>query len=386
MKSNKTAQELYLELEKELNAIFFDRQVEIRAMILAHISRTHIAMLGRPGSGKSYQAKKFAEAFPSDVSSSIAYFETALNQFKKPEDIFGPTDMQAWKNSSELVYKYHNFLPNARIAFLDELSRGEDLTNILLEIVNERTFDMNGKKVDCPLEMAVTATNFKFSSDEFEAMRDRFIQWVNPQGLDLEDADKLDEYWETEEDCPIKTKIGEKVLEQVRKEHSEVKLTKSTKNVFRQILLELRDNHGILVSDRRSKRTIRSIVRASAWLNGRTEIEDEDLECIWTTLWATEEQIPTVLSVVRKFVNPEAEVIETIMNDSLVLMQGWKENPVENKTEDVSDQLRSLRKKLVKISPKAANQALWDKSDYLLGRFQESVATILTVQMSKVTL
>lgn len=368
-------QHKYTQLEQELNAIMQNRTDDIKALILAHISRTHVVMLGDPGTGKSYLARKFAEAFPSDTSKTVPFFEVALNSFSKPEEVFGPIDINRWKKSSELVYKTDNFLPNARIAFLDELSRGETVLNTLLTIVNERTFNVNGVATPVPLEMAVSATNFKFSSNEFEAMRDRFLQWITPKKLDLNDENDIFGLW-TKPEQSVTVRITEKELATVREEMEAVYFDGDTLTAFLDILCELADN-GILVSDRRSKSCIR-LIKAAAWLNERDTMSTEDLECLWTALWSDEQQIPTVKKIIRKFVNPERQEIDEIFESSQILIQSWKTNPVANPDSDVSMALKIMRTRLEKIkSPKAVNKGIYELTMTLLEKFQESVANVI---------
>lgn len=370
----KNVQSKYRKLESELNDILKARTDEVMALILGHISQTHVVMLGDPGTGKSYLVRKFAEAFPSDESQKVAFFEVALNAFSKPEEVFGPVDINAWKKDGRLVYKSQSFLPNARIAFLDEISRGEAVLNNLLTITNERLFNVNGVATPVPLEMAVSATNFKFSSNEFEAMRDRFLQWLTPKKLDLNDDSILD-LW-TEPERSVSVRIGEKELETVRAECAAVEFDVDTLNAFRDILRELNDA-GIVVSDRRSKAIIR-LVKASAWLNERTIMSTEDLECVWTALWADESQIATVKKVVRKFVNPERQVIDEIFENSQILMQSWKVNPMSTPASDVSNQLKTMRQKLNKIkNPKPVNRQSFELTEMLLEKFQEAIAAVI---------
>lgn len=369
-------QNKYKKLIEELNGIMQNRSEEITALVLGHVSMTHLVMLGDPGTGKSYLVRKFAEAFPSDASSTIPFFEIGLNSFTKPEDVFGGIDIHRWKSTSELVYNSSNFLPNARIAFLDEMSRGEAVLNSLLTIVNERIFNVNGVAQKVPLEMAISATNFKFSSNEFEAMRDRFLQWLTPQKLDLHDEESMFKLWQSDDNQQITVRITEAELKQVRAEVNAVKFDEDTLKAFKTILIELKDN-GILVSDRRSK-AILKLVKASAWMDCRDVMNTADLECIWSALWSDENQISTVKKVIRKYVNPERQIIDDVFEGSQLLMQNWKTNPVATSASEVSRQLKQMKSQLKKIgTPKAANKQSFDMANFLLDKFQETIADVI---------
>ncbi len=352
----------YKNLEKELNNICLNRVDEIRALILAHISRTHIVMLGTPGTAKSYLVRKFSEAFPndSDKTSSIPYFEVALNNFTKPEDVFGPIDVNRWKTDSELVYKTQNFLPNCRIAFIDELSRGESVLNSLLTIVNERTFNVNGIATKVPLDMAVSATNFKLSDVEMEAMRDRFLQWLNPKKLTKEE-DKIS-MWMAEE-TSLSMKFSESEVAKVRSEVDAVKLNVDTLKTFNILLDDLNKELGITLSDRRTKMMIR-LIKASAWYNGHTEIQTDDLKDLWSCCWTDENDIAKIKSIINKIVDYQAYVITEVNSDAMQTFTEWNALDKKAKTadncQDCISKIQSYRNRLIKLGQIKPNNV----SDY----------------------
>lgn len=311
----------YKKLESELNQICLNRAEEIRALILAHVSRTHIVMLGNPGTAKSYLVRKFSEAFPTTESgtTSIPFFEIGLNGFTKPEDVFGPIDVNKWKSDSELVYKSENFLPNARIAFVDELSRGESVLNSLLTIVNERTFNVNGIATKVPLEMCVSATNFKLNSVEMEAMRDRFLQWLNPKKLKTEKD--LISLWMAD-DASVTVRISESEVAKVRSEVESVKLDPDVLKSFKMILDNLNKELGIILSDRRTKMMIK-LIKASAWYNGHTTIQVEDLIDLWSCCWTDEADINNIKAIIEKIVDYQGYVINDVNADIYTILEEW---------------------------------------------------------------
>ena len=113
-------------------------------------------------------------------------------------------------------------------------------------------------------------------------------------------------------------------------------------------------------------------------MNERTTMSTEDLECTWTALWSDESQIPTVKKVVRKYVNPERQVIEEIFENSQILMQSWATNPIQTTESDLAMQLRQMRGKLDKIkTPKAVNKQSLEMTSLLVEKFQEKVAAVI---------
>lgn len=339
----------YKQLESELNSICLNRTDEVRALILAHLSRTHIVMLGNPGTAKSYLVRKFSEAFPTTEQSttSIPFFEVALNNFTKPEDVFGPIDVQKWKSESELVYKTDNFLPNARIAFIDELSRGESVLNSLLTIVNERTFNVNGIAKKVPLETAVSATNFKLNAVEMEAMRDRFLQWLNPKRLTNEDD--LINLWMAD-DKSVSVRISEDEVRKCREEVEAVKLNPNVLKSFKMVLDSLNKEMGIVLSDRRTKMMIK-LIKASSWYNGHSEIQVEDLKDIWSCCWTDEADIVKIKAIINKIVDYESYVIDDCNASAMNIFEVWSTSgkgvdsslKARNDIIDVQDRLKALK-------------------------------------------
>lgn len=342
-------QKKFKQLEQELNSILVNRTDEIHAMILAFISGTHCVMLGTPGTAKSYMVRKFAEAFDySGKDGSIPYFEVALNNFTKPEDVFGAVDIQKWKSQSVLTYKSENFLPNARIAFIDELSRGEAVLNSLLTILNERTFNVNGTPNPVPLEMAISATNFKLNAREAEALRDRFLQWLNPKEVDVNNQADMLKLW-TSSDGNVTVRFTESEVEQMRKEFDAVQLDASVLEVYRQLILELRkiDGNNIVLSDRRTK-AILKLIKAEAWLNGRNTIEVQDMSSIWTACWTDEEQISKVKSKITKMLN-----IQKYRFDQMYLDVKDKFDKYNDATNKTFTEAKRMKKELEELMAKA---------------------------------
>lgn len=329
----------YQKLESELNQICLNRAEEIRALILAHVSRTHIVMLGTPGTAKSYLVRKFSEAFPTTekTTTSIPFFEVALNGFTKPEDVFGPIDVIKWKTDSELVYKSDNYLPNARIAFIDELSRGESVLNSLLTIVNERTFNVNGIAKKVPLEMAVSATNFKLNAVEMEAMRDRFLQWLNPKRL-VEEDDMID-MW-LADDKKVTVQISEAEVAKCRAEVDAIKIDRDVLRSFKMVLDSLNREMGIILSDRRTKMMIK-LIKASAWYNGHDEVEVEDLKDIWSCCWVDENDITKIKAVINKIVDYESYVITDVNAQAMTIFESWASGT--HSKDETTNALRLMR-------------------------------------------
>jgi MoxR-like ATPase len=143
-------------LEREVNALFFEREEAIRAAILALMMNEHVYQIGQPGTGKSLLIRTLAQR----VSGSF-FFETLLNGESTRESLSGSTGRQS--------------LANAHIVFLDEVFRApKSLLFSLLPALNERIIYDGGPR-RLPLLSLFAASNQNPSpADGLDAFYDRF--------------------------------------------------------------------------------------------------------------------------------------------------------------------------------------------------------------------
>lgn len=143
-------------------------------------------MLGAPGCAKSMIARRIKEAFDAEGNEKIKYFETLLNQFTSPEEVFGNISLKALNGELEdengnKKEEYRRItdgmLPEADVAFLDEIWKASPaILNTLLTIVNERKFHNGSKVMNVPLKALFAASNeLPAKNKGLEALYDRFI-------------------------------------------------------------------------------------------------------------------------------------------------------------------------------------------------------------------
>ena len=91
-----------------------------------------------------------------------------------PEDLFGALDLKDLADG-RLTRVTKGKLPDAEIAFLDEVFRGGGhILNTLLTIINEKRYDSGGGSVHVPLLGLVGAANHAKLDIDLEAFFDRF--------------------------------------------------------------------------------------------------------------------------------------------------------------------------------------------------------------------
>src|SRR5947209_6779060 len=146
-------------IEAELNAGQVERTAAIRAALVALVSKSHVVLLGPPGSAKSQLVLAIAARFCDASGDGLRPFVYLLTRFSVPEEIFGPVSVDALKHD---VFRRVTAgkLPEAQIVFLDEVFRASSaLLNSLLTLMNERCYDNGGVRQTVPLTSLFGASN-----------------------------------------------------------------------------------------------------------------------------------------------------------------------------------------------------------------------------------
>ena len=163
-----------------LKTYFIDRDEILKLMITAVVAREPLLFVGRPGTAKSLMVSVFCDGIGLAGSE---YFEYMLTKFTEPSEVMGPVDISALKDGRYLR-KTGGYLPEARIAFLDEIFKANSaILNMLLTIVNERKYYQEGVPLPVPLVCLFAASNEIPDFGEFDALKDRFILKIETQSV-----------------------------------------------------------------------------------------------------------------------------------------------------------------------------------------------------------
>ena len=306
-----------------------ERQEPVAVSLLAALSGQNIFLLGPPGTAKSMLARRLKLAFAKESQ----YFEYLMQRFSTPEEVFGPVSLAELKKDN-YVRKTKGFLPEADIAFLDEIWKSSPaILNTLLTIINEKTF-RNGTEIKTvPLKALIAASNETPPPKQgLEALYDRFIVRLHVPPMRQENLERLltDTPSEGVVDCDFLA-VEEKELKVWREEIARVKLSSETIQIIKDIRLQLTGgseknsaiNHdssvtgddkgsktitkeselNIYVSDRRWQKAA-MLLKAAAYFCGRecTNLADALLlrHCLWTTDDDREAVIKIVENAVEK--------------------------------------------------------------------------------------
>lgn len=310
-----------------IGAGLYEKETAVKLGLLTALAGESMFMIGSPGCAKSMIVRRVKEAFAAEGAEEVKYFETLLNQFTTPEEVYGNISLKALngeledengnKNGKEEYRRLtEGFLPEADIAFLDEIWKANPaILNTLLTIVNEKKFHNGNKIQDVPLKALFAASNeFPEKDKGLDALYDRFI--IRLPVSFIQDVDSFFEMI----DSPAKNDFS--ILEEDKKllitneelknwatEIDKVTLSNVAKEVISAIRKEMQLQNNEIedksagekfeVGDRRWKK-IAHILKTSAFINDRDEVDLMDCSLIEHCIWGTEKQQEKAKEIVEK--------------------------------------------------------------------------------------
>lgn len=293
------------EIVKEVSGDFLERDEEVRAIVIAMLARQHSLLLGAPGAAKS----EVARAVTSRIDGAN-YWKTLLGAFSTPTQIFGPVDIAALMRG-EYRQVLDGHAARADIAFIDEIFKcGAGALNSMLGLLNEREYapDFGGGPVPCPLLSAVTASNELPSGQETEALYDRIM--VRLVVDYIEDDGNFKTLLESGA-APRAAHEGKRatvsladLTRAIREEVPAVTVPDGVYDAIAELRAALRKRE-LVCSDRRWRQSVR-LLQSSAWLAGRTDVDDTDLDILRHVLWDRPGDRRAVAEEVLSRVNPDA--------------------------------------------------------------------------------
>lgn len=366
--------ERFKQLLGEMNRGIYEKETEISLSLLAALAGESIILLGPPGVAKSMVARQLKTAFRDAQS-----FEYLMSRFSTPDEIFGPVSIQKLKTSDTYERAMEGYLPTADVVFLDEIWKaGPAIQNTLLTVINEKIFRNGNREMHLPLKLLVAASNeLPAKGEGLEALWDRFVIRIESRPIKLEKnframlleshadfsgstgilghadfADNADfsdlkitaeEYAEwAEKICKIGVKI--EVLDAI----SAIRKSLRAVNVD-----EAAERRNIYVSDRRWKNIVR-LLRTSAFMQDREEVDICDLLPIYHCLWQEPEERDAIRNIViRALFSPFADKLVEMKNALAedIKYHRVRRNPedgrdYEGEIETLSDGLSSLERQL----------------------------------------
>ena len=383
----------------EMNRGIFEKETEISLSLLAAMAGESVILLGPPGVAKSMVARQLKTAFKDAKS-----FEYLMSRFSTPDEIFGPVSIQKLKTSDTYERAVDGYLPTADVVFLDEIWKaGPAIQNTLLTVINEKIFRNGNREMHLPLKLLVAASNeLPAKGEGLEALWDRFVIRIESRPIKQEKnframlldsnethtdlTDLTDEEINIDESSRAKTLEGNLFADKQVKEKSvrfvksvcdirisaeeyaewtnqisEIGVKEEVLDAISSIRKSLRavnvdeaaERRNIYVSDRRWKNIVR-LLRTSAFMQDRAEVDICDLLPIYHCLWQEPEERDAIRNIViRALFAPFADKLVEMKNALAedIKYHRIRKNPddgrdYEGEIESLSDGLTSLERQL----------------------------------------
>jgi MoxR-like ATPase len=259
-----------------------DREVLVEVIVLTAVAGEHVLVVGPPGTAKSVAARRVARALGG------RYFEYLLGRFTEPSELFGAVNLAKLREGL-VETDTTNMLPDAEIAFLDEVFQGSTaILNTLLGILNERTFVRGHTRMRCPLRICLGATNVLPTDPSLAAFADRFLARVFVEPVsDALLEDLLLSGWDVTREAEVPAIASLATLDEVSRRASAVDMTAVAPRLA-ETVRRLRVG-GVLLSDRRLVRA-QKLIAAAAALDGRDRAQASDLWPLVYTIPTAEQQ------------------------------------------------------------------------------------------------
>ena len=340
MECSLTVFDKFTKTRAEMSDSLIERKEEIDLALTCLLAGEHLLLVGPPGTGKSLLVDSLMKWM------NGSKFSCLLNRFTMPEELLGMYSLSELK-SDKFVRITHSRLPEAQFAFLDEVFRASPaILNVLLKILNERTFDRgDGIHRRVPLELCIAAANDYPQGDEAKslgALMDRFLVRKCVAPIHTR-AGRQKLLWDNSV-VELSTTLTPSELEAARLDAHGLEWTKESMEAMEQIIHDLARD-GVNVGDRRQFKAVR-VVRAYAWLHGATEVITEHLEVLQHVLWSEPNKEPSkVKGAILKHASPTGMRVATLLSETHEVLEDC--NPTDlAKAAITAAKLSEIQKKL----------------------------------------
>lgn len=322
-------------IAEELSALFLERTGAVRALVTAILAGHHSLLLGPPGAAKS----DLARALTRRICGGI-YWEDQLNPFTAPTQIFGPIDIPALLRG-EYTQVFAGNATEAHIAFIDEIFKcGPGALQSMLAFLNERLYhpEGGGAPVRCRLLAAVTASNeLPSAGQETAAFFDRLL--VRLEVAYIEDPANFTVLLRSgavadSAPAPSATVTLAALENAIRVEVPAVTVPDAVLDMMVRLRTALR-RRGLICSDRRWRQSVR-LLQASAYLDGRDRVDDQDLDILRHVLWDSTADRRPVAEEVLALVNPDAKTALDLL-EAILAIEGELESMAGQAREKVNE-------------------------------------------------
>ncbi|MDF5708254.1 MAG: AAA family ATPase [Nostoc sp. S4] len=308
VKNDKTAsncEERLGQLRQELNKIFLERSTVIDGVLAVLLTNSNAVLFGPPGCAKSWMLQELCRAIE-----AANFFDRLLQRAQPPEELLGQPSLVALQQQDSLIRNTKNRLPEAHIAFLDEIFRCNATTlNALLRLLNERVFE-NPEPQPVPLLFLCGAANDVPEDEELRAFVDRFVYrpWVS---YVKKTASRRELIYRARNN--VKLAVSTRLtLEEIKHLQAQAQTVLFPNPVVESLLQcqSALEREGFDISDRKLQQLVK-LLQAHAYVQGDAEVYIESFhdllpDCVWKKEPKERQKIAQILNQIIPDVNQQA--------------------------------------------------------------------------------
>lgn len=323
----------------------YEKETDVALALMAALAGESIIMLGPPGTAKSMVARRLKACF-----SHARGFEYLMSRFSTPDEIFGPISISMLKTSDRYERVTEGYLPTADVVFLDEIWKaGPAIQNTLLTVINEKVFRNGDREIQLPLKLLVAASNeLPAKGEGLEALWDRFVIRVESRGIRLEQNFKKmlldDDGSDTE--VAARNPISQEEYTEWRRKINGVNIPDtvfhiifSIRRALQAVRIDDDEHRSVYVSDRRWKNIAR-LLKTSAFMHDREEVDKTDLLFIHHCLWQEPEERNPIRDITLRCVfDDESSKIADIKGRMADDIRRHRTNPLFHGSSDYSAEI-----------------------------------------------
>ncbi len=306
---NKINENLRL-IQADLNRRFRKRETVVETMIASMLAGELVLLIGPRGEAKT----AIVEALSGYISDGT-HFSVGLAKSSTPDDILGGVDVVALQSG---VYRRNveGFLPRATTFLLDEGFKANNPTlQSLLRVLSEREFQ--GETLPClfgaiasnelPPELRGQkngkTTDLGPFEDSLLAFFDRFFHKIEVEALQSGTSDWEDVVFGAVSESVASVRVTVDEIRRAQAAVFGVSLPEPVKAAIRKIAGDLA-RESIHVSTRTWRKAMH-VLRAHAFLDGRSEVRRSDLRWLSFAFWTTPDQRRRISEIVSASGSPE---------------------------------------------------------------------------------
>jgi len=325
----KMTQTAIVDAGKSLAAAFYERDTEIRLLLVAALARENVCLLGRAGVAKSALVRGFAS-----LLGGAKVFETLLTKFSVPEQVVGALKLSALEND-RYERNTENTVLDCDLAFIDEIFKSNSaVLNTLLPIMNEGIFHNGGATaMKLPIKCLIGASNEMPEDEGLGALWDRFLLRCEVEPLQL-DANRAALLKRAATGASVPAVAAALTLDQWSDACDAVGSVAVPDAVI-ELVCALRrelERDGITFGDRRWVKCVR-LLQASAYLSGADAVDEEHVDILEHALWSTREDRAKISAIVAKIASPHvaeaSELADAALLQAAELMKASEKDGVD---------------------------------------------------------